>query len=90
MGSRSATNLRHDAHARLPTEIASGFESPLGWRDLEGRADASLNDGGREEIDQPNDLNRRRLVNGAATGEKRNEERRGDQRVFIHGECPGY
>jgi hypothetical protein len=79
-----------DAHARLPTEIASGIESPLGRRDLGGRADASLNDGGGKEIDQPDDLNWRRLVNGAATGEKCNEERRGHQRVSIHGECREY
>src|SRR3990170_4266406 len=79
-----------DAHARLPTEIASGIESPLGRRDLGGRADASLNDGGREEVDQPDDLNWRRFVNGGATGEERNAERRGHERLSIHGECGGY
>jgi len=51
----------------------------FGRRDLGGRADASRNDGGREEIDQPNHL---RLVNGAATGEKRCEEERRHQRGF--------
>jgi len=76
-----------DAHARLPTEIASGIESPLNRRDLGGRADVSGNDGGREEIDQPNHS---RFVNRAATGEERDEERRCDQRVFIHGECREY
>jgi hypothetical protein len=79
-----------DAHACLPTEIASGIESPLGRRDLGGRADASLNDGGREEVDQPDDLNWRRFVNGGATGEERNAERRGHERLSIHGECGGY
>jgi hypothetical protein len=79
-----------DAHARLPTEIASGIESPLGRRDLGGRADASRNDRGGEEIDQPDHLNWRRLVNGGATGEKRYEEERGHQRVSIHGECREY
>ncbi len=54
-GETALANLEAgDAHACLPAEIASGIESPLGARDLRVRADASRNDGGRKEIDQPN------------------------------------